>query len=188
MTISNSRREFLAFPYGEGGPLRVVVGAREHRKETFSPKLVALSPACSLRLACKAELTSRREPMFHPLVLQQIACLCNWPCDSLDMGFVSNLSEVVFTSLFSCRGRGSVIAISLPRMSSLSIPTLRVGRAECSRSGCSSSFSLQDVILSTRGLYPLWLRIVVISAHVEVLRKERSGWSKTADRRDLIRV
>ncbi len=36
------------------------------------------------------------------------------------------------------------------------------------------------VILSTRGLYPLWLRIVVISAHVEVLRKERSGWSKTA--------
>ena len=36
------------------------------------------------------------------------------------------------------------------------------------------------VILSTRGLYPLWLRIAVISAHVEVLRKERSGWSKTA--------
>ena len=41
----------------------MVVGAREHRKETFSPKLVALSPACSLRLACKAELTSRREPL-----------------------------------------------------------------------------------------------------------------------------
>ena len=67
-----------------------------------------------------------------------------------------------------------------PVPSPLSIPTLRVGRAECSRSGCSSSFSLQDVILSTRGLYLLWLRITVISAHVEVLRKERSGWSKTA--------
>ena len=77
-----------------GGPPQVVVGAREHRKETFSPKLVALSPACSLRLACKAELTSRREPMFHPLVLQQIACWCNLPCDSLGMGFVSNLSSL----------------------------------------------------------------------------------------------
>jgi hypothetical protein len=30
-----------------GGPPQVVVGAREHRKETFSPKLVALSPAGS---------------------------------------------------------------------------------------------------------------------------------------------
>ena len=28
------------------------------------------------------------------------------------------------------------------------------------------------VILSTRGLYPLWLRIVVISAHVEVFAVE----------------
>ena len=36
---------------------------------------------------------SRREPMFHPLVLQQIACLCNLPCDSLGMGFVSNLGS-----------------------------------------------------------------------------------------------
>ena len=41
-------------------------------------------------------------------------------------------------------------------------------------------FQRQRVILITRGLYPMWLRIVVISAHVEVLRKERSGWSKTA--------
>ena len=76
-----------------GGPPQVVVGAREHRKETFSPKLVALSLACSLRLACKTELTSRREPMFHPLVLQQIACLCNLLRDSLGMGFVSNLAS-----------------------------------------------------------------------------------------------
>ena len=28
------------------------------------------------------------------------------------------------------------------------------------------------VILSTRGLYPLWLRIAVISAHVEVFAVE----------------
>ena len=66
---------------------------------------------------------------------------------------------------------------SLSCSSSLSIPTLRVGRAECSRSGCSSSFSLQDVILSTRGLYPLWLRIAVISAHVEVLRRKQGAYS-----------
>jgi len=33
------------------------------------------------------------------------------------------------------------------------------------------------VILSTRGLYPLWLRIVVISAHVEVLRRKQGAYS-----------
>ena len=33
------------------------------------------------------------------------------------------------------------------------------------------------VILSTRGLYPLWLRIAVISAHVEVLRRKQGAYS-----------
>ena len=93
-----------------GGPPQVVVGAREHRKETFSPKLVALSPACSLRLACKAELTSRREPMFHPLVLQQIACLCNLLRDSLGMGFVSNLKKDPKRVFFAEIGTSSTIA------------------------------------------------------------------------------
>ena len=33
------------------------------------------------------------------------------------------------------------------------------------------------VILSTRGLYPLCLRIAVISAHVEVLRRKQGAYS-----------
>ena len=38
-------------------------------------------------------------------------------------------------------------------------------------------FQRQRVILSTRGLYPLWLRIAVISAHVEVLRRKQGAYS-----------
>ena len=33
------------------------------------------------------------------------------------------------------------------------------------------------VILSTRGLHPQWLRITVISAHVEVLRRKQGAYS-----------
>ena len=44
------------------------------------------------------------------------------------------------------------------------------------------------VILSTRGLYPLWLRITVISAHVEVFAVEAKLSGKNRRRRDLLRV
>ena len=43
--------------------------------------------------------------MFHPLVLQQIACLCNLPCDSLGMGFVGNLNA-------SCTKQGAFFVVN----------------------------------------------------------------------------
>ena len=38
-------------------------------------------------------------------------------------------------------------------------------------------FQRPRVILSTRGSYPLWLRIAIISAHVEVLRRKQGAYS-----------
>ena len=57
--------------------------------------------------------------MFHPLVLQQIACLCNLLRDSLGMGFVSNLTKPSrgtvlkrFGCLF-CDSGGTVLVVRI---------------------------------------------------------------------------
>ena len=53
-----------------------------------------------------------------------------------------------------------------PTKTALAVFDVGIAKLRLNRKHCADL-----VILSTRGLYPLWLRIAVISAHVEVLRR-----------------